>query len=157
MSQEPPKPATFTDLYEVMQKKKSRAGQESGTQTTAQSSNQSTNQSSNRLDNLPINPLTNRAHPPSITGGAEEEGRQETEGSPILGKPKGFYITEQQDKALDVAVEKLAARLRGRVSQKIDRSTVLRLLLDVSNVIDDETINQLANQLINRLVKQLTG
>ena len=77
--------------------------------------------------------------------------------SPILGRPKAFYITERQDRALDVAVEKLAERLRGRANQKIDRSTVVRLLLEVSDLTDDATADRLASQFVSRLVSQLTG
>jgi hypothetical protein len=39
----------------------------------------------------------------------------------------------------------------------VDRSTVVRLLLEVSAVTDDRSINRLANRLVNRLVNQLTG
>ncbi len=77
--------------------------------------------------------------------------------SPILGRPKSFYITDQQDKALDAAVVKLAERLQGRGNQKIDRSTVMRLLLEVTDPTNDEMVGRLANQLVNRLVSQLTG
>jgi hypothetical protein len=77
--------------------------------------------------------------------------------SPILGRPKSFYITDQQDKELDTAVVRLTERLQGRGNQKIDRSTVMRLLLEVSDVSNDETVDRLADQLVNRLVSQLTG
>jgi hypothetical protein len=77
--------------------------------------------------------------------------------SPILGRPKSFYITDQQDKELDTAVVRLTERLQGRGNQKIDRSTVMRLLLEVSEVSNDDTVDRLADQLVNRLVSQLTG
>jgi hypothetical protein len=77
--------------------------------------------------------------------------------SPILGRPKSFYITDQQDKELDTAVVRLTERLQGRGNQKIDRSTVMRLLLEVSDVSNDDTVDRLADQLVNRLVSQLTG
>ncbi len=75
----------------------------------------------------------------------------------ILGRPKAFYITEKQDKSLDVAVDKLAARLNGRGNQKIDRSTVMRLLLEMSDVADDTTVDRMARHMVSRLVSQLTG
>ncbi len=77
--------------------------------------------------------------------------------SVILGRPKAFYITEQQDKDLDVAVDKLTAKLQGRGNQKIDRSTVVRLLLEVNDITTDQTVDRLANQLVSRLVSQLTS
>lgn len=77
--------------------------------------------------------------------------------STILGRPKAFYITEQQDRDLDAAVDKLTERLRGRANQKIDRSTVVRLVLELSNLTDDETADRLAGQFVSRLVSQLTG
>ena len=77
--------------------------------------------------------------------------------SVILGRPKAFYITEQQDKDLDVAVDKLTAKLQGRGNQKIDRSTVVRLLLEINGITTDQTVDRLANQLVSRLVSQLTS
>ncbi len=77
--------------------------------------------------------------------------------SPILGRPKSFYITGQQDKDLDAAVARLTERLQGRGNQKIDRSTVMRLLLEVSDVSNEATVDRLADQLVSRLVSQLTG
>ncbi len=77
--------------------------------------------------------------------------------SVILGRPKSFYITEQQDRDLDVTVSKLQEKLNGRGNQKVDRSTVMRLLLEVNNITDDETVDRLASHLVSRLVSQLTG
>src|SRR3712207_5084593 len=54
--------------------------------------------------------------------------------SVILGRPKSFYITEQQDRDLDVTVSKLQEKFNGRGNQKVDRSTVMRLLLEVNNI-----------------------
>ena len=77
--------------------------------------------------------------------------------SAILGRPKSFYITERQDRELDIAVGKLQEKLNGRGNQKVDRSTVMRLLLEVNNITDDETVDRLAGHLVSRLVSQLTG
>ncbi len=77
--------------------------------------------------------------------------------SPILSRPKGFYITEKQNRDLDKGVRKLAEKTKGKVVQKIDRSTLLRLILDEIDLSDDKTINRLYNRLIDRLVNQLTN
>ena len=77
--------------------------------------------------------------------------------SVILGRPKSFYITERQDRDLDITVGKLQEKLNGRGNQKVDRSTVMRLLLEVNNITDDETVDRLASHLVSRLVSQLTG
>lgn len=77
--------------------------------------------------------------------------------SPILSRPKGFYITEKQNKDLDKGVRKLAEKTKGKVAQKIDRSTLLRLILDDIDLSDDQTVNRLYNRLIDRLVNQLTN
>lgn len=75
----------------------------------------------------------------------------------ILGRPKSFYITERQDRDLDVVVGKLQEKLNGRGNQKVDRSTVMRLLLEVNNITDDQTVDRLTSHLVSRLVSQLTG
>jgi hypothetical protein len=75
----------------------------------------------------------------------------------VLGKPKGFYITGKQDEALDEVVKKLSKKLEGKAMIKIDRSIVLRLILDEANLLSDDTIERLSNQLINRLINQLTN
>jgi hypothetical protein len=118
-----------------------RPARPSTSRSTAQSTDRSTNQS---IDQLTDPSIAQATEPPF-------------DSSPILGKPKGFYITEQQDEDLNTAVVKLTARLKGRGTHKVDRSTVVRLLLEVSNVTDDRSINRLANRLVNRLVNQLTG
>ena len=74
----------------------------------------------------------------------------------MLGRPKSFYITAQQDKDLDLAVTKLTERLQGRGTQKIDRSTLIRLLLEVSDLTNEGTVDRLASQMVSRLVSQLT-
>jgi hypothetical protein len=113
----------------------------------------------------PVAQLTAETTSRPTTASASQSTRQSTksrptrrfDSSPILGRPKSFYITDQQDKELDTAVARLTERLQGRGNQKIDRSTVMRLLLEVSDVSNDATIDRLADQLVNRLVSQLTG
>ena len=77
--------------------------------------------------------------------------------SGILGRPKAFYISDKQDKDLDIAVDKLTRKVEGRVNQKIDRSTIIRLLLETNRITTDEMIDKLASQLIGRLISQLTS
>ena len=106
--------------------------------------------------------------PPTAVSATESTGRsvnpstsrstgQSFDTSVILGRPKAFYITEQQDRDLDTAVDKLAERLRARTGQKIDRSTLMRLLLEHSDLTADETADRLAGLYVRRLVSQLTG
>jgi hypothetical protein len=109
----------------------------------------------------PVGPSTQRSAVrstrQSTTGETGQPSGPSFDTTMILGRPKAFYITEKQDKALDVAVDKLAARLNGRGNQKIDRSTVVRLLLEMSDVADDTTVDRMASHMVSRLVSQLTG
>jgi hypothetical protein len=77
--------------------------------------------------------------------------------SPILGRPKAFYITEQQDRDLDVLVSQIALRLTGRLNFKVDRSVVVRLILESTKLTSRETTDRLADQLVDQLVSRLTG
>ena len=77
--------------------------------------------------------------------------------SSLLPRPKAFYITEKQDEELDVLVKRLSERLKGKVTQKIDRSVVTRLIFENVNLTGDETVAQLANLLVRRLTSQLTS
>jgi hypothetical protein len=107
-----------------------------GDQLTGQLTSQSIDQPASRSTSAPAD------IPPNI--------------SPILGRPKAFYLTEKQDQELDAAVTKLSERLQGRVEQKIDRSTVIRLLLESSDITSEQTIQRLAEQQIQQLLSQLT-
>jgi hypothetical protein len=77
--------------------------------------------------------------------------------SPILGRPKAFYITEAQDRDLDTLVAGISQRLAGRLNFKVDRSVVARLILESSILTSQETTDLLADELVTRLVSQLTG
>lgn len=77
--------------------------------------------------------------------------------SPILPRPKSFYITEKQDEDLDILVKKLTKRLEGKIGQKIDRSAVARLIFEDIGLTHEQTITRLASQLTSRLVSQLTS
>jgi hypothetical protein len=58
---------------------------------------------------------------------------------------EGFYITGKQDEDLDEAVKRLSKKLEGKVMMKIDRSIVLRLVLDEANLSSEDTIERLSN------------
>ena len=77
--------------------------------------------------------------------------------SQVLAKPKGFYISEKQDEDLDIAVKKLSDKMKGKLTAKIDRSTILRLIIDQANITNEEAISKLAEQLTSQLIRQLTG
>ena len=77
--------------------------------------------------------------------------------SAILGRPKAFYITAEQDKDLDTLVAEISLRLAGRLNFKVDRSVVVRLILESSNLTDKATVSRLADEFVSRLVSRLTG
>ena len=77
--------------------------------------------------------------------------------SQVLAKPKGFYISEKQDEDLDIAVKKLSDKMKGKLTAKIDRSTILRLIIDQANITNEDAISKLAGQLTSQLIRQLTG
>ncbi len=87
----------------------------------------------------------------------EQSTSQSFDTSTVLGRPKAFYITKRQDEDLDRAVEKLQKKIGEKINQKIDRSTVMRLLLEENNLASDETISKLAHRLARRLISQLSG
>ena len=107
----------------------------------SQSTDQPTRQSANRL----VNPLVDRSTSRSI------------DQSPILGRPKAFYLTQKQDDDLDVAVEKLNRKIGAKINQKIDRSVLVRLLLEESDITSEQTIGRLASRLVGRLISRLTS
>jgi len=86
-----------------------------------------------------------------------ESMHQLTEQSTMLERPKAFYITSQQDADLDTAVSKLAVRGASNVGQKVDRSTVIRLLLDEARLTSEHTIERLHQRLIKGLIRQLSS
>ena len=99
-------------------------------------------------------PVDRQANRQTDTSTKQQTGRS-FDHSVILGRPKSFYITKKQDKDLDVVVQKLSQKLEGKISHKVDRSAVMRLILESRNITDDRIVSELANQLVNRLVDQL--
>lgn len=119
------------------------------TQTTDQTTMQSTMESTPPSTDPPTSQSTDVPPSPSPQPAVDR--------SAILGRPKAFYISTQQDADLDAAVQQLAALAEGKVGQKIDRSTVVRLLLDQANLANPATAERLYGQLVSRLISQLTG
>jgi hypothetical protein len=149
----------------------------STTQSTVQSTNQSTHQPVDQLTNKqiiqspeqPTDQVTNTlSNQPMSQTNDKPVNRQRSQSpnppikqaidtSMIIGKPKGFYISEKQDTALDEAVRNVSEILKGKVSNKIDRSTIIRLVLEEANLEAKETAEKLANRLVSRLINQLTS
>jgi len=99
----------------------------------------------NQPVNSPVNPPINQ----SVNSSGMDR-------SPVKGKPTGFYISEKQHLDLDIAVAEVSKRVGGRILFKVDRSMLLRLILESADLTSAETINKLSTQLINRSINQLT-
>lgn len=125
--------------------KTERLPDKSDDQPTPQSTNQTTDQPSSGSTRRPATQSIDRSTSRSVDDSA------------ILGKPKAFYISEKQDKDLNRAVELLSNELNGKINQKIDRSTIVRLILERSEVTKKESIMQMADQLVSQLVNRLTS
>lgn len=75
--------------------------------------------------------------------------------SPILPRPKSFYITERQDELIDDVVKAVRKHKRTQALLRIrrlaapDRSTVVRLIF--------EDIDCASKEVVNRLVERLVG
>ena len=104
---------------------------------------------------LSVDSIIDQSVDQSIDQSASRQSKRHAHRSAILGKPKAFYITKKQDKDLDLLVQKLSQELEGKINQKIDRSTVVRLILDASDPMDAQAVKRLAKQLVDQLVSQL--
>jgi len=113
---------------------------------------------------------TNSNHSPTPTPGVEkatptpkkrdsqkvgESVDQSIDNSPIMGRPRCFYLTEKQHNDLDIAVKKLARLVEKKDIPKVDRSTVMRLLIDSLEVKSTKTSKLLYKLLVDRLIHQL--
>jgi hypothetical protein len=114
---------------------------------------QSTDGSTNQPTTSPVDESTGRL----IHQKNSRSTYKPIDSSPILGRPKAFYITKKQDDDLDKAVKQLSERVEGKVNQKIDRSTLLRLILEDDEITKKETIDRLVSRLTSRLISQLTN
>lgn len=126
-------------------------------QSMRQSTNQSTTQPVKQSMSQPTGQSTGQPVNPTTSPSEDRPTRRPYDTSPVLGRPKAFYITRKQDEDLDVAVSKLEKTVGQKVSQKIDRSTLIRLIIEGADLTNDQTISQLASRLVSRLISQLTG
>lgn len=88
---------------------------------------------------------------------SESTDKQVIDQTTILGRPKAFYITEKQDRDLDALVTQISSRLGGKLLFKVDRSILIRLILESSDLTSEQTIDRLAARLVSRSISQLTG
>lgn len=103
-------------------------------------------------------PVINQPIVQSITQSIDQSiDIKEIDHSSVMGKPRGFYITEQQNQDLDTVVLEISKRLGGKLPFKVDRSVLIRLILESSDLTNVENINKLSTRLISRSISQLTG
>lgn len=128
--------------------------------STGQSTNVSTGasagQSSGRATDAPTGVAPAPANGTSVVSADRPQAPTDIDTTPVQGRPRSFYLTQKQHRDLDIAVARLETRLNGNVPQKMNRSTLLRLLLEVSDVTSEATIERLAAQQVKRLLSQLT-
>ena len=70
----------------------------------------------------------------------------------VLDRPRGFYITDRLDRELDRAVEYLRTRHGLR---KVDRSTLVTVLLDRGELWTDAALDGLVDQVVTELTGRL--
>jgi len=128
---------------------------ESTAPSTEQSASQSTSQSANGSTAQSTIESTRQSATQSTSQSTEQSATNHYDESPILGRPKSFYISHQQDKDLDLAVAKLASGEFGPQTQKIDRSSLLRLILEEMNVTSEKTLQRLQQRHIDRQLCRL--
>lgn len=85
-----------------------------------------------------------------------ESTDKSTNQSIILKKPKAFYITKKQNKDLDLLVRRVGERLNQKLNIKIDRSTIIRSLLDYSKIDAPETAEALSEYMVEELIKKIS-
>lgn len=73
----------------------------------------------------------------------------------VMTRPKAFYITKRQDRNIDRLVEKINDRYNLKLKVGIDRSLVVRLLLEDVNLLDDLLADRLTDRLKEYLRKQM--
>jgi len=74
-------------------------------------------------------------------------------GSPIVSRPKAFYITQRLDRRLDEAV-RYFQQTHG--IKKADRSTIVNAILDDEATWSEETLDRLVGRVIGQLTNRLT-
>lgn len=111
---------------------------------TARQRSKRTERSANQSANQPINRLTQQ----SIVELTDHLPRAP------MGKPKGFYISEQLDTRLDHAVRYFQS-VHG--IKKVDRSILINAMLIDDAYWTQESLDQLTDRLIDQLTRRLTG
>ena len=94
---------------------------------------------------------------PTVQSIDQSIDRLSVDHSAVMGKPRGFYITEKQNQDLDFAVLEISKRLAGKLPFKVDRSVLIRLIVEMSDLTSKENIDKLSTKLISRSISQLTG
>ena len=69
----------------------------------------------------------------------------------VVGRPKAFYISNQVDEWLDKSVR----YFKKRGIKKVDRSTVVNLILHDRNLWKSESLDKMRGKLIEMLTSQL--
>ncbi len=99
-------------------------------QSTDQSTSQSTRQDSKRSSSQPASSFRNK----------------------IVDRPKAFYITERLDKRLDEAVRYFQEK---HGIKKVDRSTIVNVMLDNDANWTEETLDLVLDKVISQLTSRL--
>jgi hypothetical protein len=94
---------------------------------------------------------------PTVQSIDQSIDRLSVDHSAVMGKPRGFYITEKQNQDLDFAVMEISKRLAGKLPFKVDRSVLIRLIIEMGDLTSKEKIDKLSTKLISRSISQLTG
>ncbi len=134
-----------------------RSAKRLASQSTSESTARLTNLSTSESTQQSTTQSTNRSTEESTTISTGETTTNRYDESPILGRPKSFYISHQQDKDLDLAVAKLASGQYGPQIQRIDRSSLLRLILEAMDITSEQTLQRLHQHHVDRQLYQLNS
>lgn len=129
----------------------SRPVDQSTDKTTGRQTKRHAGQTNSSLDSRRSNQHTNK----SATSKVRQQRSVPFDNSPVMLRPKSFYITKQQDANLDYIARRIAENLEGKIAHRIDRSDALRLILESNDWTSDEAIDELAKHLVNKLISQL--
>ena len=125
--------ADYSQLMNLEKKK-----QEQKPISSVQSTNRPTDQSTSQLMNQ--DPHRSSSQPASSSY------------SKIVDRPKAFYITERLDKRLDEAVRYFQEK---HGIKKVDRSTIVNVMLDSDANWTEETLDVVLDKVISQLTSRL--
>ena len=136
----------MADYSQLMNLEKEKKGQKptSSVQSTAQSINQSASRSTDQSTSQ------SSSQPPNRSSSQPTYASR----SKIVDKPKAFYITEQLNKRLDDAVRYFQEK---HGIKKVDRSTLVNVLLDNDANWTDEALDLVLDRVISQLTSRLTN